>query len=58
MPPEHGRGTSKNEKIGDGTVLMRITRREIIASTIAMLGPTLMKHGTEEQRRRWLPGQS
>lgn len=26
-----------------------------IASTMAMLGPTIMKHGTEEQKREYLP---
>lgn len=49
-----GRGT-EYEQVFREELLERDTPRALVAATIAMLGPALLRFGTEEQRRELLP---
>jgi len=56
-PVEYGGrgGTAWHESIFREEVSRFDVSSGFIASTIAMLGPTLMKHGTEEQKAHYVP---
>jgi alkylation response protein AidB-like acyl-CoA dehydrogenase len=56
-PREYGGrgGESWHERIFREELAEVEAPTSFISATIAMLGPTLMRHGTEEQRRHYLP---
>lgn len=56
-PPEVGGrgGTAWHERIYAEEAARYDVSSRFIASTIAMLGPTLMKHGTSEQKAHYVP---
>ena len=56
-PTEYGGrgGTSWHESIYAEEAVHYDANSRFISSTIAMLGPTLMKHGTEEQKAHYVP---
>ena len=56
-PPEYGGrgGEAWHERIFREELAMVEAPTAFISATIAMLGPTLMRHGSDEQRREYVP---